>query len=59
MVRIPVTAKLQLDPNSDHTITFYASKKVTFGGPNSRPGESDPYILSFRNKFEVNIESFV
>ena len=32
-------SKLQLDPNSDHTITVYV-----FGGPNSRPGETDPYV---------------
>ena len=36
-------SKNQLDPNSDHTITVYATKNIMFVGPNSRPGETDPY----------------
>ena len=36
--------KLQSNPNSDHTITVYATKKRTFRDPNSRPGETDPYM---------------
>ena len=38
-------SKLQSDPNSDHTITVYAIKKRTFRDPNSRPGETDPYMI--------------
>ena len=40
-------SKLQLDPNSDHNITVYASKKVMFGGPNSHPGETDLYTFIY------------
>ena len=39
-------SKLQLYPNSDHTITVYAIKKVTFRGPNSHPIYMDIKILT-------------
>ena len=42
--RKPRFSKLQLYPNSDHTITVYVIKKRTFEDPNSRPGETDSYV---------------
>ena len=53
-------SKLQSDPNSDHTITVYAIKKRTFRDPNSRPGETDPYMacqgrLPTKTRLEWNI----
>ena len=42
-------SKLQSNWNFDNTIIVYVIKKRTFGNPNSRPGETDPYMGKFHN----------
>jgi hypothetical protein len=35
-----------LDQMTGRTNAVFCGKKMTFGGPNSRPGEIDPYTYS-------------